>query len=212
MAKDTCASVDDRLLRDVDQISATLDAGLELGACKLTSSLRRGRRVGRNRGTLERRDGTPKDSASDIFGQVDQDGTRATRGGNLEGFVDSPRQFGDVLNHHVPLCASPGDTNNVRLLEGVGANRSRRHLTAENNHGSAVHQGILHGSDNVGGTRTGGHEDNASLARSAGVTLGHVAGALLVSGKDKVEVFAVVDGIENGENGTARVADWENVR
>jgi hypothetical protein len=36
-----------------------------------------------------------------------------------------------------------------------------------------------------------------------------MASTLLVSGKNEVEVFAVVDGIEDGENGTARVADWE---
>jgi hypothetical protein len=97
-------------------------------------------------------------------------------------------------------------------LESVGANRSRRHLTAENDHRSAVHQSILHGSDNVGGAGTGGDEDNTSLARSAGVALSHVARALLVSGKNEFEIFAVVDGVEDGENGTARVADWKMLR
>jgi hypothetical protein len=39
-----------------------------------------------------------------------------------------------------------------------------------------------------------------------------VTRALLVSGKDEFEVFAVVDGVENGENGTAGVTDWKMLR
>jgi hypothetical protein len=35
-----------------------------------------------------------------------------------------------------------------------------------------------------------------------------VAGALLVLGEDKVEVLGVVDGVEDGEDGAAGVADW----
>jgi len=34
-----------------------------------------------------------------------------------------------------------------------------------------------------------------------------VACALLVSGENKFEVFAVVNGVEDGEDGTARVTD-----
>jgi hypothetical protein len=35
-----------------------------------------------------------------------------------------------------------------------------------------------------------------------------VAGALLMAREDEVEVFRVVDGIEDGENGTAGVANY----
>jgi hypothetical protein len=34
-----------------------------------------------------------------------------------------------------------------------------------------------------------------------------MAGALLVAGEDEVEVGRLVDGVEDGENGTAGVAD-----
>jgi hypothetical protein len=54
---------------------------------------------------------------------------------------------------------------------------------------------------------TGRDYDHAWLAARAGVTLGHVAGALLVSWQDEVKVFGLINGIENGKNGATWVAD-----
>ena len=41
----------------------------------------------------------------------------------------------------------------------------------------------------------GGHWDHAHLAGGAGVTVGHVRGALLVAGQHVVDLLAVVEGV-----------------
>jgi len=45
-------------------------------------------------------------------------------------------------------------------------------------------------------------ETNSRLPRNPRISFGHVPSSLFVTGKDEVEVFRVVDGIEDGENGS----------
>ena len=80
-------------------------------------------------------------------------------------------------------------------------------MTGENNEGHAVGEGVLHGGDNVGCTRTRSDEDDARLARDAGVALCHVSCALLMPREDEVELGGVVNRIENGENCSPRVPE-----
>jgi hypothetical protein len=152
-------------------------------------------------------DGPLERTSSHVLWQINQDRPRPSAGGNLKGLVDPARQFRNVLDQHIPLCARARDSNSIRLLESVRANRTGDDLSAENNHGRSVHQSVLHGSDDVGGTRAGCDNNDTGLATCAGIALRHVAGALLVSRQDEVEVFRLVNGIENGENGTAWVSD-----
>ncbi|KAJ8525329.1 hypothetical protein ON010_g15786 [Phytophthora cinnamomi] len=81
------------------------------------------------------------------------------------------------------------------------------HLATEDHDGGAVHERVLQGRDGVGGARAGGHQHHAGLAHGASVALRHVAGALLVAREDEVEVLALVDGVEHGQDGAARVAE-----
>ena len=59
----------------------------------------------------------------------------------------------------------------------------------------------------VGRAGSGGDQDDADLAGGPGVALGHVSGALLVAGEDEVQVGALVDGVEDGQDGAAGVAE-----
>ena len=61
-----------------------------------------------------------KDSSGDVFGEIDENGSWSTGGGDLEGFVDSTGEFRDVLDHDVPFGAGARDSDNVGFLEGVG--------------------------------------------------------------------------------------------
>jgi len=61
-----------------------------------------------------------EDTGGDVFGEIDENGSWSTRGGDLEGFVDSSREFRDVLDHDVPFGAGAGDSNHVGFLEGIG--------------------------------------------------------------------------------------------
>jgi hypothetical protein len=64
--------------------------------------------------------GGAEDGGGDVLGEVDEDRTGTSGGSDLEGLVDSTGELGDVLNHDVPLGTRTGDTDDVRLLEGVG--------------------------------------------------------------------------------------------
>lgn len=201
----TVAGIDDGLLGDVDELGDTVDRGIELLAAQLNGSARGGAGNGGDGGVGG--DGAAKDTSGDILGKIDEDGARSAASGDLEGLVNAARKLGDTLHHDVPLGARPRDTNDVGLLKSVAANGSGGNLAGEDDHWSTVGKGIGHRGDDVGRTGTGGDEDDTGLARSTGVTLSHVTSTLFVAGEDEVEVGRVVDGIEDGENGTARIAE-----
>lgn len=151
-------------------------------------------------------DGLAKDTGGDVLGEVDEDGSRAARGSDLKRLVDPARELSDVLDHDVPLGATARDADDIGLLERVGSNRARRDLTAEDDEGSSVREGVLHGRDHVRRSGSRGNEDDSRLAGDASVSLGHVSSALLVTGEDKVKVGRVVDGVKNGEDRSSGVA------
>lgn len=200
---DTVANVKNGLLGLVDEVSGALD-GLVLELRDGSSGQRLDGLRG-NSGVCG--NSIAENGRGNVLGKIDKDRARAARAGNLKGLIDAARQLGNVLDHDVPLGAGTGDADNVSLLESVGTNGSSGNLTGEDNHGDTVGKGVLHGGDDVGGTRTRGNNDDTGLAGGLCVALGHVAGTLLVSRHDELEVRRVVDAIENGENGTARVTE-----
>ena len=95
-----------------------------------------------------------------------------------------PDRHRDLLRRHhqlVVLGARARDAERVALLEGVGADRRRAHLTGDADHRDRVHEGVHQRRDEVGRRRPGGHHRHARLAGDVGVALGHVPGALLVA-------------------------------
>ena len=181
---DTVSGVDNGLLGNVEKLRNPLERCLKLKLHGLGdgSSRETGKRGVNGNSAAQ-------NAGGDILGKVDEDRSGAARGGNLEGLVDSAGQFGDVLDHDVPLGARARDTDDIGLLEGITADGRGNDLASEDDEGNTVGQGILDGGDDIGCSGTGGNEDYTRLARGTSVTLGHVASTLLVSGKDEVEVF-----------------------
>jgi hypothetical protein len=100
-----------------------------------------------------------------------------------------------------------GYTDHVGFLESVRADSSSSNLSAENNNRGSIRLGILHGSYHIGCTRSGGDENHAWFSRGTGVTLGHVACALLMSRHDEVEVGGVVDRVKDGKDSPSGIAN-----
>mmetsp|Transcript_21101 Transcript_21101/g.51973 ORF Transcript_21101/g.51973 Transcript_21101/m.51973 type:complete len:352 (-) Transcript_21101:159-1214(-) len=145
-------------------------------------------------------------AGSYVLGQINEHGARAAGHGDLEGLVDAARKLLNGAYEHVPLGAGRGDAHRVALLEGVGANRTCRHLPTEDYHGSPILERVLHGRDEVGGAGPAGDEDHTGPSRHTREALGHVPCALLVAAEHKLEVLALIDGIKDGEDGATRVA------
>mmetsp|Transcript_1461 Transcript_1461/g.3296 ORF Transcript_1461/g.3296 Transcript_1461/m.3296 type:complete len:451 (+) Transcript_1461:1018-2370(+) len=203
------AGVDHRLLRLVDHLDDFRGGSLPLlGVAGLADH-----RVPGPQHTLPEELREPLgDRGAELVGghvlwQVDEDGTGPAGGRDVEGLADRAREVLDLVDHGVPLGAGPGDTEHVSLLERVGSDGGGRHLPREDDHRRPVHQGVLHRGHGVRGPWAGGDEHDPGLARRPRVSLGHVSGPLLVPREDQVEVLRVVDAVEDGEDGAARVPE-----
>lgn len=81
-------------------------------------------------------------------------------------------------------------------------------MPTDNNQRRSIRERILHGRDQVGGTGARGDEDDAWFAGCPGIALGHVTGVLFVFGEDEVKMGGVVDGVEDGEDCSAGIANY----
>ena len=61
--------------------------------------------------------------------------------------------------------------------------------------------------DGVGGPGSRGDQNDAGFAAGAGVAVGHVGGALLVAGKDELELGRIQQSVEDGHGGAAGMAE-----
>ncbi len=87
----------------------------------------------------------------DVLGNVDHDGTRPARAGDIEGLVQHAREIVDVLDQPVVLGAGPRDADRVAFLERVVADQVRRHLAGDADDRNGIHQGVGEAGDRIGG-------------------------------------------------------------
>lgn len=83
------------------------------------------------------------------FGRSTRTGPERPEEAILNASFDAPRELRNVLDHNVPLGATPSDPDNISFLEGVGTDDRRRDLPAKDDQRHTIAQGILHGSDDV---------------------------------------------------------------
>ena len=86
-----------------------------------------------------------------IFRDVHENGTRAPRGCDMEGFVYYARQAVGLFHEPVVLCARACDPDRVCLLKGVGPDHESRNLAGQNNNWDGIHQSIRQSGHCVGG-------------------------------------------------------------
>ena len=74
-----------------------------------------------------------------------------------------------------------------------------------------IGDGVEHGGgdagDEVGGAGAGGGDADADAAGGAGVAVGHVRGALLVADEDVVDGGELAQGVVDGQDGSAGIAE-----
>ena len=197
--QDATADVEDRPLGGKDQLGGLLDHArmtLRVGPepRKAVDDLGIGRPVPLHR-VLQH-----------VLRHVDQRRARTTCGGNAERLAHGHRQV--LRRHHqlVVLGDAARDADGVAFLEGIGADRGRRHLTGDAHHGDRVHVCVAQRRDHVGGGRSTGHHGDAGTTGDVGVALRHVAGALFVAYED-VPDGAVEQGIVGRQDAATRQAE-----
>ena len=116
-----------------------------------------------------------------VLRDVDEHGARTAGARDVEGLVDCARNVLDGLDKKRVLDDWHHDAGDVGLLEGVGANQVRGHLSRNCDERGRVKERIGNWRNEVGRAGAAGCDADANLAGRTRIALRHVASALLVS-------------------------------
>ena len=144
-----------------------------------------------------------------VLGDVDDDRTRASGGGNVERPLEGLGEVPDVLDEKVVLHARTRDPHAVHFLERIAADGVGRDLPGDDHHGHRIHVGGRDAGDRVGGTGSGCDEHHTGLARGSGVAVSHVGRTLFVADEDVLKVLLRMNLVVNVEYRAAGVAEDE---
>jgi hypothetical protein len=142
-----------------------------------------------------------------VLRHVDEHRPGTAGGGDVERLGDRARDLGGVGDQEVVLGDRHRDAADVRLLEGVGADRRAGDLAGDGDHRDGVHVGVGERGDQVGGARAAGGHADADLAGGGGVPLRRVPGALLVTDQDVPDPHRVVERVVGREDRAAGDAE-----
>ena len=147
-------------------------------------------------------------SALCVLGDVDHDGTRTARAGDVEGLGDGRGNVLGALDLAVPFGDGLRDADEIGLLKGVGAQQRGADLSGDEHQRRGVHQRVGQPRHGVRGAGAGGHEADPDAAADPGVALCGVYGALLVAHEDVAQAVAVVvKRVVNGDDSASGVAE-----
>ncbi len=136
---------------------------------------------------------------TDVFGNVHQDGPRATRAGDIKRLTHRVRELFNVPNQEVVLDARSRDANGVAFLEGIFTNGVRRHLTTDDDHGNGVHIGGRDPGDRVCHAWATSHQAHTDFIRAARIGICSMHRSLLVSHQNMFDFFLLVDRVVDVE-------------
>ena len=144
----------------------------------------------------------------DVLGDVDQHRAGAAGRGDVEGFLDDPRDVLRVLDEVMVLGDRPADLDHRRFLERVGADDLGGDLPGDGDDRQRVELGVGQAGDEVQGAGAGGRHHDAGPAGDAGVALGREDAALLVAGEDRPDPVPLAgERLVHRHAGAARVGE-----
>ena len=141
------------------------------------------------------------------LGQVHDHRAGAARTGDI---VRLGEHAGDILcaGHQIRVLDDRiGRTNDVRLLEGVGADGVHAHLTGDHDERHGIHVRVGDWGDHVRRARAGRDDAHAHAACRHRIAFGGMAGGLLVAYEREPELRIVVDRVEHRQDGAAGQAE-----
>ena len=115
---------------------------------------------------------------------VHQHGAGAAGASQMEGLSEAGGNVLRVGDQERVLRNRHGRANDVRFLEGIGADQGSANLTGDHNDRHGVHAGVAQGGQHVRRAGAGGNQRAADLAGGKRVTLGSVARSLLMSNQN----------------------------
>ena len=143
-----------------------------------------------------------------ILRNVDDHRTWAPVLGDVESLVKNARQILDRADEVIVLGAMPGDADGVAFLEGIRADEMRRHLAGDADDGDRIHQRVGEAGDRIGGAGAGSDEHDARPAARAGIALGRMRRALLMTDEDVADgMLVIVQHVVDRQDGAAGIAE-----
>ena len=142
-----------------------------------------------------------------VLGNVDEHRAGPAVRGDVERLVQDAGEIVDVLDQPVVLGRRPRDADGVAFLEGVVADEMGRHLPGEADDRDRVHQRVGQRRHHVGGARAGGDQRDADAAGRAGIAFGRMAGALLVTDEDMLDIVLLDDLVIDRQDRAAGIAE-----
>ncbi|MNI53079.1 hypothetical protein D3C73_1078950 [compost metagenome] len=143
-----------------------------------------------------------------ILRNIDQYRSLASGIGNVEGFVNDPRQILYIPYQIAMLRNRHRYTRNVRFLEGIRTNQAGEDVPGNNNQGHRVHKSSSDTSNEVRCSRTRSRDTDTGLAACSGITVSRMNCALLVAGQNMFEIIETVQSIVNVQNRSARITEY----
>ena len=148
-----------------------------------------------------------------ILREVEHHWSRSSAPCNIERPAYSPCHILRPSYLVCPLCYRLRHTHEVNLLEGVGSQCSRAHLSGNDDNGSRVHHGISHSRKGIGNAWSARHEAYSHLAANSGIALCGMCGGLLMAHQNMVKLLVIpsrisIKGIKDRHYGTTRVAKY----
>ena len=141
-----------------------------------------------------------------VLRDVDHHRAGAAGAGDVEGLLHRHRQVAHVLDQEVVLDDRARDADGVALLEGVEADRRRRHLPGDDHHRDRVHVGRGDAGHGIGDARARGDQRDADVAGGARIAVGGVHGGLLVAHQHVLDGVLLVQRVVDVEHRAAGVA------
>ena len=142
-----------------------------------------------------------------VLGDVDEDGSGASLLRDLEGESDGGGDVFGAGDEEVVLGDGEGDAGDVDFLEGVRAEDFGGDLAGDRHNRNAIEHGGGEAGDEVCGAGAGGGHTDADAPGCAGVAVCHVGGSLLVTDEDVVDGGEFAEGVVDGEDGAAGIAE-----
>ncbi len=142
-----------------------------------------------------------------VLGNIDDYRPRTSGAGDVKRLLDGQRQIAHVLHQEIVLHTMPGDANRIALLESILADVEGRHLPGEYHHRDRIHVGRGDAGHGIGRTGARGHQRDADLAGSPGITVGRVNASLLVANQNMLDLILLEQLVVNVQNRPAGVAE-----
>ena len=143
-----------------------------------------------------------------VLGDVDQNGARATSCGYVEGLGHTHGNLLGRGDEERVLDERHRRTDDVGLLEGIGANRFDAHLTGDRHKRYRIHVGIGNGSNQVCGSGTRGDHTHARFTGDHGIPLSSMPGTLLMAHEHMANLLAGEQRVVEGQNGPTGHAEY----